>query len=359
MVDAGPAQAATEWHGGTNEHSYVGNCNFQVEPGIDAYAQFQADQQALPRVGDVFYVRTIAGRVGSGCGIDMKVHVEIVPPVGVSAAISSTTPVRCILENFVTGEVTHPSGCPQEAQQGVYGNHSFDQLTPGGANPTSPWTVPYEWALIVEVPMRSTRELKGGGGGTPSCGRSEGEPPCTAEQSGDSLQFANWVIDGWDGPWLSPWVSLFVAAADTPPPAAPPAAPAPAGGSGPAGGSRPTPTPAPNSTAPGTQTPAADLIASAPRVVRLQRLRRGIPITARVGASGSTVRATLTMSGRTIARATTRGASAGTVPMRIKPTRAVARRLRLRRPTTATLRVEVTAPDGNTRSATRRITVKR
>src|SRR3954454_9243196 len=206
LLAAAPAYAAQQWNGGSTEQSTVSNCNFDPETGIIANAEFQADQSSLPRVGDVFYVRTIPGRVGNGCGSDMSVHVEIVPPAGVTPAISSSTPVRCSYLDIDSGDVTPASGCPQAAQQGVYGI-AFDQLTPGGSTPTYPWAVPYGKALIVEVPLRSSRRLAGG---IPSCSRANGDPPCSASQAGDALQFADKVIDGFGSPWLSPYVGLFV-----------------------------------------------------------------------------------------------------------------------------------------------------
>src|SRR4051794_24400878 len=171
LLAAAPAYAAQQWNGGSTEQSTVSNCNFDPETGIIANAEFQADSAALPKVGDVFYVRTIPGRVGNACGIDMNVHLEIVPPVGVSPAISSSTPVRCSYMDIDTGATTPASGCPQAPQTGVYGV-AFDQLTPGGATDTYPWAVPYGQALIVEIPLRSSRRLAGG---PPSCSRGNGD----------------------------------------------------------------------------------------------------------------------------------------------------------------------------------------
>jgi hypothetical protein len=203
---AAPADAAQEWHPGTIEHSTVSNCNFDPETGIVANAEFQSDPASVPKVGDVFYVRTIPGRVGNGCGSNMSVHVEIVAPAGVAPAVSASNPVRCNYMDIDTGILTPASGCPQAAKAGVYGV-AFDQLTPGGSAETSPWSLPYGKALVIEIPLRSSRGLAGA---SPSCSRANGQPPCPASQAGDSLQFADKVIDGFGSPWLSPYVGLFV-----------------------------------------------------------------------------------------------------------------------------------------------------
>src|SRR4051812_49257716 len=79
-----PAGATPEWTPGTIEQSSVPNCNLDPEMGIVANAELLADPARIPRVGDVFYVRTIPGRVGNGCGMGMAVHLEVVPPAGVT-----------------------------------------------------------------------------------------------------------------------------------------------------------------------------------------------------------------------------------------------------------------------------------
>lgn len=203
-----PAQADEKWHVGTSETSWVGDCDFNYSKnGIRADAWFQSDPVDLPRVGEVFYVRSVIARLSDGCGLDMGGHVEIVPPPGVEPAISSSNPVRCTWMDIQTGAMTAAKGCPQEAMEGVYGP-AFDQLTPNGQTETYPWLIDYGKALVIEIPLKSSRGLQGT---APSCTRLEGEPPCTkASQSGDTLQFTVRMIDGWSSEWLSPYVPLFV-----------------------------------------------------------------------------------------------------------------------------------------------------
>jgi hypothetical protein len=325
---AAPANAAQEWHPGTIERSTVSNCNFDPETGIIANAEFESDPGSVPKVGEVFYVRTIPGRVGNGCGTGISVHVEIVPPAGVSPAISASTPVRCNYMDIDTGVLAPASGCPQEPQAGVYGV-AFDQLTPGGSAQTSPWDLPYGKALVIEIPLRSSHELAGA---PPACIRSNGEPPCAANQAGDSLQFADKVIDGFGSPWLSPYVGLFVAPS------------AAGGGSG-----------------------TGELIVAAPRAIQISRLLSGLAITVNVAEGGSSVTAKLSVKVlgaspakvKIIATRTVRDVAAGTLAMKLKPSRAAARSLRrARRPLTATLHVRLTPPQGGPHTATTNVTLR-
>jgi hypothetical protein len=343
LLGAAPAEAALQWHSGTSESSYVLDCNFSQQPGIQANAEFQADPQAIPGVGDVFYVRSVISRIGDGCGIDMLGHVEIVPPPGVTAAISGQHPVRCQWLDIATGALSAAGGCPQEVQEAVYGP-GFDQLTPAGATPTYPWRIAYRQALVIEIPLRSNRGLQGT---SPTCGRLEGDPPCTApSQSRDTLQFTIRMLDAWSSAWLSPYVPLFVDGAGGP------GAKTPNAGGGGAG--------------------TAGLLASAPRSLKLKQLLRGLPVTVNVAAAGSTVTAMLTASGlrrarnasiakvTVIARATRRRAKVGTLRLRLKPTRKAARALRrTKRALKLRLKVRVTPPAGKAQTATTRITVKR
>lgn len=203
-----PARAGQEWHVGTSETSLVGDCSFNYSRnGIRADAWFHSDPVDIPRVGEVFYVRSVIARLSDGCGIDMGGHVEIVPPDGVTPAISSANPVRCRWMDIGTGALTQADGCPQEAYEGVYGP-AFDQVTPDGPTETYPWLIDYGKALVIEIPLKSSRGLQGT---SPGCTRFEGDPPCTnPSQSGDTLQFTVRMIDGWSSEWLSPYVPLFV-----------------------------------------------------------------------------------------------------------------------------------------------------
>ena len=320
---APPAQAAPEWHSGEIESSTVTNCNFFPETGINNLAQFQADKAALPKVGDTFYVRMLPARSGAGCGIPMHVHPEIVLPVGVELAISSATPVRCLSWDYLADVATPLEGCPQTPQTGAYGP-SFDQVTPDGPKP---WEVPHLRGVVIEIPLRSSRPLKGAAGRPASCVRVAGRP-CSSAQTGDNAQLGVWVSDGRLDPWLVPTVPLFVEAAGTAPTPQPPA----------------TTTPTPGPAAP-TVAPA---INRAPSKVRL---RRSFSVRVFVAQRGSTISATLVLKGRTVARRTVRDAPAGLTAVKLKATG--------RRTGRAELRVTVKAPDGSVVRGTKKLVLRR
>lgn len=206
------AEAKRRWVAGSIERSSVLNCPSVIsgipytEVGSVANAEVFLDRHRLPRVGKTFYVRTEPAAIGRPCA-DQSVAVEIILPRGVRLAITGRTPVRCAYWNIDTRKVTkvgRSDGCPRQARRGVYG-YSLNRS--GGQGPT--WALPYGEALRIEVPVRSTRPLRGGAAGAISCGRQEGEPPCSARQAGDNLQFADHVLDGNGSPWLSPHVPLF------------------------------------------------------------------------------------------------------------------------------------------------------
>jgi hypothetical protein len=168
-------------------------------------------------------------------------------------------------------------------------------------------------------------------------------------QSGDTLQFTIRMLDAWSSAWLSPYVPLFVDGA------ASPGAKAPGAGT-PGGG-------------PGGK---AGLLASAPRSLKLKQLLRGLRVTVNVPTAGSTVTAQLTAAGlravrsasiakvTVIARATRRKAKAGSLRLRLKPTRKAARALRrTKRALKLKLKVRVAPPAGKAQIATTRITVRR
>jgi hypothetical protein len=333
-LSAVPAVAAPTWHSGEIESSTVTNCNFMPEKGINNLAQFHADPQALPKVGDTFYVRMLPARSGNGCGIAMHVHPEVVLPEGVSLAISAETPVRCLDWDYLNDIATPLDGCPQAPQSGIYGP-AFDQETSGGPKP---WPVPHLRGVVIEVPLRSSRPLKGAAGRPSSCVRMGlGPPPCSGEKAGDNIQLATWVSDGRLDPWLVPTVPLFVEPAVTtqPPPVTPTGPQSPSPGSGTTGAAAPVP-------------PA---INKAPSRARLAALRRGLSVTVFSSGSGATITATLVMRGKTIARTTLRRAPAGLNRLRLKA--------RVRRTGTATLRVTVRAADGSVERGTKRITLRR
>jgi hypothetical protein len=204
------AEAKRKWVAGTIERSTVVNCPSLIdgfpytEVGAVANAEAFLDSHRLPRVGRTFYVRTEPGAIGHPCA-SQAVAVEIVLPRGVKLSITHRTPIRCAYWDIDTRKVSkvgRSGGCPRKAKHGVYG---LALNRTGSKGPA--WDLPYGQALRIEVPVRSKRRLKGG---SVSCGRGEGDPPCGPSTARDNLQFADHVFDGNASPWLSPSVPLFV-----------------------------------------------------------------------------------------------------------------------------------------------------
>jgi hypothetical protein len=206
-----PALGAKKWIAGSIEKSTVVNCPSLIagapiqEVGAVANAEFLADKNKLPRVGQAFYTRTQPAAVGRPCA-DQAVGVELVLPAGVKTAISRKRPVRCFyidIDSRQSTRVTRSQGCPQKTGNGAYGRSLNRSGSQGPA-----WDLPYGKELSIEVPLRSSRKLKGTA--PPSCSRSEGEPPCARKDVKNNVEFAVHVLDGNASPWLSPHVPLFV-----------------------------------------------------------------------------------------------------------------------------------------------------
>ena len=348
---AAPAAAEPTWYDGSSESSIVPLC-FSGTPatGMVAKAWLQADPAAPTRVGDVFYASVSAGAVGSGC-VDQFVDPEIVLPAGVELAVSAQHPIRCYSDDIVTGartEVAPAQGCGQAPAQGFHGLQLQNTSRADGL-----WSLPAGKAIDIWFPLRSSRPLAGGLLLSPGCGRpganGGGRPPCRSDQAGDNLQIGVWVIDGYGDPWLAPQIGLQVAA----------------GASADVAGTTTTAPPAPTATTPpaGARAPAAAAprLLTAPRSLRIRSaLSGGIPVTLAVPAGRARVTATLSAPrlGR-LAVVRRSGVRAGSLRLRVKPTRAPARRLRRARTVTATLRVTVRVPGRRAVSASSRIRLSR
>ncbi len=102
ISSAAPAEAARQWVIGTSERSTVLNCTSVVigepyaEPGLTADAAWFVDKRKLPRVGEVFYVRTFFGAVGRPC-VEQTAAVEVVLPRGGKARdLASRVPLSSL-----------------------------------------------------------------------------------------------------------------------------------------------------------------------------------------------------------------------------------------------------------------------
>jgi len=340
LAPAAPAAAEPQWYGGGQESSLVPlGCTIPgtLVPGMHAKAWVQADPAAPTRVGDVFYAAVSVAVVANTC-VEQSAAVDVLPPVGVELAISPQHPVRCFTDDLATGVRTEsPAGCPQAPVAGLHG----PRLAFGG-RADGLWFLPTGKLLSLWFPLRSSRPLAGLPVLSPGCGRPAGgggEPPCRPEQAGDNLQIAVWALDGFADPYLVPTIGLQVAP-------------------GPASAGAPAPAPAPGAS-PRAGAPRAPRLLTAPRALTLRRALRGVAVTVAVPASGARVVATLSARrlGR-IAVARRANVRAGTLRLRLAPTRRAAARLRRARAVTATLRVTVRTA-GATRSASARLRIGR
>ena len=346
LLGAPPASAEPQWIAGLSESSTVLNCTSVVlgaprtEAGITVQTDFLADPANVPKVGDVFYARVLAGAVGNPCVDVQQVHFEVFPPSGVQPAISPSTPVKCTYNVMPTPAEWYS----QQPQQGLFGAAAFFRNVAG-----SPlWALPPGDFFELQVPLRSSRPLTGLPG-KPSCARPARGGPCPPETAGDFLQIGVAVADGNDSPFLTPSIGLTVQPGSG---GAGPGAPAPPPGGGPGGG-----------TAPGGG-PAPGRLLSVRASARIATALRGLPVTVRVPAAGATVRLTLTgrvrgLRSRTLMRAVVRGAAAGPLRVRLRPTARTARALRRARRVSARLRVRVEAPGAAARTDSARITLRR
>ena len=335
---AGSAFAAAEWDYGLPEQAYEQTCQsigggggYFEEVGTSTRTGMLVDRQAIPRVGEVFYGGVMIAAVG-GCS-DKSVIPEVVPPLGVELAVSPANPVRCHYTLPDGSDTQIVDGCPQSPHPGTQGGFS---LAPGG-DPANAWvgigkipgtpalTRPRLEILYIEFPLRATRPLNGLPGG-PSCAAHTLQTgPCPRASAGDFLQVATQVFALGDVPTLASAIGLVVSPAG-----------ATAGGTG---GGAATPV------APGGNQNDRTSLLTAPRSLRIRRALKSIPFTVEVPADGA--RVTATLSAPRVGRiASTRRDSvrAGELRLRLKPTRAAARKLRRRRATIVTLRVKISTP---------------
>ncbi len=207
---APPSLAKSNWVLWEIERSRVINCLSLIggypyeEVGALANAESYIDRKRLPRVGQIFYVRTGPAAVGRPCVNQQSVAIEIVLPRGIKVAVSRRAPIRCTLlhsDNRIT-RIGRRQGCPSRPGRGLYGP-SFNRRG-------RPWPLALGSAMFVEIPLRASRPFKGAAGGVPSCRRIEGQRPCPPSTLGHNLQLASHILDGNRSPWLAPTLPLFV-----------------------------------------------------------------------------------------------------------------------------------------------------
>jgi hypothetical protein len=164
------AHAAYAWQDGAIQESQITNCESIIqgspyqEAGAGAYAGAYLDPNALPHIGDLYYVHVVIYGLGNSCS-GQYADIQIGLPDGTAPAISATYPVKCFL-NFAP-ESTYPHGhtvqdtessCPQASTGGQYG-YEFDP--PPGTVPNGPpfWPIPQGGGVEIQIPVRSTKPV--------------------------------------------------------------------------------------------------------------------------------------------------------------------------------------------------------
>jgi hypothetical protein len=153
-----PAHAAVTRHEGVVKFTSALNCESVIgnypyyEPGAGAVANVLYDDAAPPRAGDVFYVGVQVAAVGNPypC-LDQSMRPDLTLPSGVSLAISTATPIRCVRWNYkVTPATETPETdlCPSAASAPQSGGTVGFDTAAGDV-----WTIPTGVGYEVQVPV--------------------------------------------------------------------------------------------------------------------------------------------------------------------------------------------------------------
>jgi hypothetical protein len=208
---AAPAQGAYQWADGTFKTSTITNCpsiifnNPYQEQGAATYVGQYIDPNAIPDKGQTFYVHIVAVATGNSCS-GQYVHFELLPPSGVTTAVTPSTPIQCWALNFNTNppsaqqepawqSANNPNdgACPTAPEGGGFQGPSFDAYNEAGTS-ANPWPLPQGRGWEIQIPVVSNRQLVGIG--APSCG--------------DCIKALVYLLDGNSSPQLFPEEGLFV-----------------------------------------------------------------------------------------------------------------------------------------------------
>jgi hypothetical protein len=215
VTSAGPATAApaTEWQDGKSDHDMIYDCWLEKpNTGVSANVGWSADDDEVPEVGEVFYVRAYAGLVGLPCSQSgVQVLPEFLLPTGLQPA-DDVKPVRWALTKDGQGQVLRTGGLSYF--RGLNGGFTIEEEGGGGFN------LRQGDVLEIQVPVRATRVLQGPATQRPECqDRIDGDAPCPVDQAGDHLQVAFTVGGhGGDKSYVTPYVGLFAQAGRAPDP---------------------------------------------------------------------------------------------------------------------------------------------
>lgn len=161
------AQALPWWNGPATWIGEVLNCNvWDTSPRVGAYAGFTLVPPSFwPAVGEVFYTHLVIAHIGNPCA-PSAVGIELLLPPGVAPAISSYTPVFCLMIDPITNSLidlaTDPGyGCPQVLPPGLEGHALIPPL--GGIGGSGAWGMHFGFWLELMVPLRAAAPQPGNG----------------------------------------------------------------------------------------------------------------------------------------------------------------------------------------------------
>jgi hypothetical protein len=198
------AAPATEWQDGRSDQDTIYDCLLErPNTGISANVGWSADDDEVPEIGEVFYIRAYAGLVGLPCSQSgALVLPEFLLPDGVLPA-DDVAPVKWALTKYGQQQVLRTGGL---SYWGGY-NGGFTVEREGGGG----FTLRQGDVLEIQVPVKATRVLKGPATQRPECqDRIDGEAPCKISDAGDHLQVAFTVAGhGGDKSYVTPYVGLF------------------------------------------------------------------------------------------------------------------------------------------------------
>ena len=157
---AEPAAAAVTRHDGAVRFNWGRNCESVIYgyPYVEAAAGLVAsvlyDDAAPPKVGEVFYVVVEGAGIGDPypC-VGQKMKPDIVLPAGVSLAVSSANPIRCVRWDYGDGDpVSTPETalCPTAPQTPSLGQGCAASF---GTADGSMWDIPMGLGWEVQVPV--------------------------------------------------------------------------------------------------------------------------------------------------------------------------------------------------------------
>jgi hypothetical protein len=207
---AATAAPADTWVNGDWVQDTIVSCiTGQPAPGYTARTSFLAEDGDVPEVGERFYMSVEVGLPGLPCTDSPAVLPEIILPAGLEYADDDKHPVRWAISrlgekpgSFSTKDLVYDRG----VNGGVLVGLKSDDYPDGG-----PIEVRQSESLEIQVPVRSTRTMKGPATQQPNCDeRLEGTAPCPVAQSGDHLQVAIVKTDTGPMQYVIPYVGLFV-----------------------------------------------------------------------------------------------------------------------------------------------------